>query len=116
MFKARSRIRKMRKMLFESLEPRTVLAVEHAWTGAVSDNWHTGGNWSTGNVPDDGDTAVFDLAIGSTAKLYADQVKDVTIFAKNGANTLSLNGFDFEFSVIATPGSAHIKVLSRKEL
>jgi hypothetical protein len=55
-----------RKVLFESLERRQLLATL-TWTGGANDgNLATAANWSTGSVPASGDTLVFDGAAPGT--------------------------------------------------
>jgi fibronectin-binding autotransporter adhesin len=52
---------KRRRLLFESLEDRRLLASFH-WTGAVDGNWGTPGNWQENSAPQQGSehTLVFD--------------------------------------------------------
>src|SRR5205823_1373849 len=51
--------RRSYRPILEVLESRNLLAVAH-WNSAVSGNWNTPGNWSTGAVPGAGDEAVID--------------------------------------------------------
>ncbi len=62
------------------------------WTGAVSTNWHTAGNWSIGKVPDAGThviiaTSIPRICIISTADALASSVQ-----LKNGATLQQTNG------------------------
>lgn len=85
-----------RRLRTELLELRCVLA-DITWLGAIDDNWHAPGNWSTGTVPGDGDVAIFQ---GGSATLYANQNNDVSIQSTKGASTLHLNGFAFVYEVL----------------
>jgi hypothetical protein len=86
-----------RRLAVEHLENRRVLAADIRWLGTISDDWHTGGNWSGGAVPNDGDTAILE---GGTIALHAHQTKNVKLRATVGGTTLSLSNFDFQYDRI----------------
>ena len=45
---------------FAALAASAALGADVSWTGGAGDNkWATGGNWSTGSKPGEGDVAVF---------------------------------------------------------
>jgi hypothetical protein len=68
-------VRLRRKIVFESLEDRNLLATFN-WVGGIDGNWNTAGNWGlvvgsgtdngTAGVPDAGDSAVFSAVTGQS--------------------------------------------------
>jgi hypothetical protein len=69
-----------------------VAGVVRTWTGAVSTDWHTNGNWSPAAVPMSLDSVTVPLAAPIDPVLAANvSVQGVTV--EDGA-TLSLNAFD----------------------
>lgn len=76
----------------EGWRPIEVAGVVRTWTGAVSTDWHTNGNWSPAAVPMSLDSVLVPLAAPIDPVLAANvSVQGVTV--EDGA-TLSLNAFD----------------------
>jgi len=62
------------------------------WTGAVSSDWHTAGNWSTGNVP----TGAMHVIIGPAANICvigAANAEAYIVQVRNGGRLEQRNGY-----------------------
>jgi hypothetical protein len=80
----------------------SVTGTGRTWTGAVSTNWETGGNWAGGYTPALADTAIIPTGVPNFPALTA----IVSIAGVNVADlaTLSLGAFDMTLSSIAYTG------------
>jgi hypothetical protein len=77
------------------------------WTGAVSTNWHTAGNWSSGKVPD---AATHVIILGVTPNVCIISQENAfasSVQLKNGATLQQTNGrqllIDGKCAVLPTP-------------
>jgi hypothetical protein len=71
---------------------------QNYWTGAVSSNWHTAGNWSLGAVPDASQVVIIpDVTTDPVISAGAASAKTVTILTGgqltiNASQSLTING------------------------
>jgi len=64
------------------------------WTGAISSDWHTAGNWSTGNVPTSSDNISIPTGTPNDPIIYGGSAYCNNIFHQSGAS-LTQNGGSF---------------------
>ncbi len=89
----RSRPARQAKRLRPSLEPlesRQLLSTID-WIGPGT-NWDTGSNWSGGNVPGPGDSAVIDTATPATITIQSGDNIQIQGITTSGTDTLSIAG------------------------
>ena len=76
----------------------------HIWTGAVNTTWGNAGNWTTGMVPDDGESAIID---GGPANIFLSaNTESLASLYVSGGLALSSNGHQ----IIVTQGIEHTTV------
>ena len=68
-------------------------ATAFTWTGASSTNWDYGGNWSTGYVPNPGDSVT--IGAGANQPLLGRAVTVASVTINNAAGNLSTGGYNF---------------------
>ena len=96
---------------------------EYQWVRPTAGgSWHTGGNWSTGQVPDDDEAlALFDSSYGSPSQidmivpitvggLEFDSSTSYTINGASGSAILTLESFAQTASITATQGDHSLDV------
>ncbi len=62
------------------------------WTGTVSTNWHTAGNWDNGKVPDATTHVIISTAIPRICIISASDGMAASVQLKNGATLQQTNG------------------------
>ncbi len=96
-----SRFRRRWNPQFDSLELRALLAAV-TWMNPNGGNWDVGANWSTGNVPGTGDTAVISTAGAATITVQSGDTIQVQSVTTGSNDTLSIAGG----SLTVTAGSS----------
>ena len=72
------------------------------WTGAVSNDWNTGGNWLGGNVPTSNDNVV----IGSAGTVTISGGENVSVLALDLIGNLDIEGYTADGNASLTVGTA----------
>jgi hypothetical protein len=62
------------------------------WTGAVSTNWHTAGNWSSGKVPDEATHVIIQGITPNVCIISQEHAFASSVHLKNGATLQQTNG------------------------
>jgi len=78
------------------------------WTGAVSSDWNTPGNWSGGAVPVHGDSVIIPSGTPNTATLSDATLTGETITVSGGAS-VDFTNVTLD-SILQTPDTANIEV------